>query len=248
MKAPRSISCVTALLFTLLPLLSFADQPPATPATTPGSTSTQAPNWYYVELIVFRNTDPNAGSLETWPLNPGAPDWASAIPPNPAGSGLPYMLLPPSSFRLTGDWQKLARSTAYQPLLQVAWTQPAIDRSTALYVRIGTPPPATPPAAIATSNQPPAATSPANGTPVYGIARLSTTGPYLHFDLDLDYRGPVAKNSIPGNAQTAAPASSTMQFQWYRLTQNRRIDAGKLNYFDHPVFGVLLLVTPAKAP
>jgi Peptidoglycan-binding protein, CsiV len=204
----------------------------------------RAPNWYDVELIVFRYTDPSAGSLETWPVNPGMPDWDSAVPPNPTGSGLPYMQLASSSYRLSGYWQKLVRSSDYQPLLQVAWTQPAIDRATALYVRIGTPPTAVPTAgsaaAPATTNNTP------NGTPVYGIARLSTTGPYLHFDLDLVYRGPPAKISIPDITTTAIPGSSDTQFQWYRLKQDRRIDAGKLNYFDQPLFGVLVLVTPSK--
>ncbi|MDE2236035.1 MAG: hypothetical protein KGL13_06300 [Gammaproteobacteria bacterium] len=247
MKIPRLLPWLAALLLSV-PLLSpcAAEPTPAAPATT--AAPAPAPNWYNVELIVFSNTDPNAGSLETWPVNPGAPDWNSAVPPNPTGSGLPYMLLPPSSYRLTSDWQKLAHSSDYQPLLQVAWTQPAIDRSTALFVRIGIPPSSSLPAANSTNAQMPAATPSANGTPVYGIARLSTTGPYLHLDLDLDYRGPMAKISTPGSAQTTAPAGAAPQVQWYRLTQNRRIDAGKLNYFDHPMFGVLLLVTPTKAP
>lgn len=224
----------------VVPLLAMATGAPPAP--------TKAPNWYDVELIVFSNTDPNAGSLETWPVNPGFPDWTSAIPPNPTGSGLPYMLLPTSIYKLSGDWQKLARSSDYQPLLQVAWTQPAINRATALYVRIGTPPPSVLPPASATSVQAPATTGTDAGTPVFGIARLSTTGPYLHFDLDLVYRGPPAKVSIPENAETVMPASAADQFQWYRLTQDRRIDAGKLNYFDQPIFGVLLLVTPSKTP
>ena len=205
----------------------------------------RAPNWYDVELIVFRYTDPSAGSLETWPANPGMPDWDSAVPPNPTGSGLPYMRLAPSSFRLSNDWQKLARSSDYQPLLQIAWTQPAIDRATALFVRIGTPPSVVPTAS--TTLAPAAASSTEAATPVFGIARLSTTGPYLHFDLDLVYRGAPAKVSMSDSMQQVASGNAVEQFQWYRLLQDRRIDAGKLNYFDQPLFGVLVLVTPSKA-
>ncbi|MGA9855952.1 MAG: CsiV family protein [Gammaproteobacteria bacterium] len=225
------------LIFLIVPLLAQAA------GTSP--VSTRAPNWYDVELIVFRYTDPSAGSLETWPLNPGLPDWDSAVPPNPTGSGLPYMQLPPSSFRLTSDWQKLARSPDYQPLLQVAWTQPAIDRATALFVRIGTPPATL--LAVGATTTPVAASSTDAGTPVYGIARLSTTGPYLHFDLDLVYRGSLAKVSIPGTTTAITSGNTAPQFQWYQLVQDRRIDAGKLNYFDQPLFGVLVLVTPSKA-
>jgi Peptidoglycan-binding protein, CsiV len=212
--------------------------------TSPASSRT--PNWYDVELIVFRYTDPSAGSLETWPANPGLPDWDSAVPPNPTGSGLPYMQLAPTSYRLTNDWQKLARSPDYQPLLQIAWTQPAIDRATALFVRIGIPPAPAPTAS--TTPAPAAAASTGDPTPVYGIARLSTTGPYLHFDLDLVYHGAPAKISVPDGPQSSASGDPTTQLQWYRLMQDRRIDAGKLNYFDQPLFGVLVLVTPSKAP
>ncbi len=236
MKIPLITPWLSILLS--LPLLAQAAGTPAAP--------TRAPNWYNVELIVFRYTDPSAGSLEAWPVNPGLPDWDSAVPPNPTGSGLPYMQLAPSSFRLSNDWQKLARSSDYQPLLRIAWTQPAIDRATALFVRIGIPPPAAPTAS--TTQAPAAATNTGVATPVYGIARLSTTGPYLHFDLDLVYRGTLAKVNTPDSQQPAASGDSSTQFQWYRLTQDRRIDAGKLNYFDQPLFGVLVLVTPSKAP
>lgn len=229
----------TGLLFTTLLLAPFYAGAADTPAA-----NTPAPNWYDVELIVFRYTDPHAGSLETWPVSPGTPDWDSAVPLNPAGSGLPYMQISPSSFRLDNAWRKLKRSPDYEPLLHVAWAQPAIDRASALSVRIGTPPAAP----AATTASPAAATAGVadTGTPVYGIAKISTTGPYLHFDLDLIYRGAVLSPSPQTNSSQTHMGAPVSAFQWYRLTQDRRIDAGKLNYFDHPLFGVLILVTPGK--
>ncbi|MGA9852322.1 MAG: CsiV family protein [Gammaproteobacteria bacterium] len=238
----------------LLAVLLLA--PPYAVAAAGPVSSIPAPNWYDVELIVFRNTDPQAGSLETWPANPGVPDWNSGVPMNPAGSNLPYMQLSPASFRMDYSWRKLQRSSDYQPLLHIAWAEPAIDRASAPFVRIGEPPTAAP---VATTVLPTAAAPPATGTPVYGIAKLSTTGLYLHFDLDLVYCGPPAKRVIPSSApaaptaqsaagiqatqQAAAPAP-TPACQPYRLTQDRKLDAGKINYFDHPMFGVLVLVTP----
>lgn len=220
----------------------------ASTATTP------APNWYDVEIIVFANTDPQAGVLETWPADPGTPDWASAVPLKPAVSGLPYMQLPDSSLRVNGAWRKLQRSSEYMPLLRSAWAQPAIDRASALFVRVGTSPTAT--AAAAAGSLTPTASAPLT-TPntVYGIAKLSTTGPYLHFDLDLVYCGPPAKHVIASTAPTLANAPSATSTtattvsgspacQPYRLTQDRRLDAGKLNYFDNPMFGALVLITP----
>lgn len=228
MKRPRPALLLAALL--CLPGYALA-------AAGPVVTTIQAPNWYSVELIVFRYTDPQAGSLETWPANPGAPDWQSAQPLSAsAAAGAPSLT---TSYRLSGDWRRLERSSSYTPLLHLAWVQPAIDRASAAYVRIGEPPATLPAAATAA----PAATANA-GTPVYGIARLSTTGIYLHFDLDLVYCGSPAQHLIAPASTAVAAATAAPACQPYRLRQGRKIDAGKLNYFDHPMFGALVLITP----
>ena len=231
--------------FTLLlagPQLFAADTPAVPPAP--------APNWYDVEIIVFRNSDPQAGVLESWPADPGTPDWNAAVPLKPTVGDLAYQL-PASSYRLDSSWRKLSRSSDYTPLLQLAWAQPAIDRASAQFVRIGAPPTVAPAAssdaAAVISAQPPAAAD-----SVYGVAKLSTTGLYLHFDLDLLYCGPLAKNVIPAAAGALAPTTgtsttatrSTPACQPYRLRQDRKLDAGKVNYFDNPMFGALVLVTP----
>ena len=122
----------TGLLLTVL-LLS--------PLCTAANSS--APNWYAVEIIVFRYTDPQAGSLETWPANPGNPDWNSAVALTSADANpalVPFQELPASSYRMDSAWQKLKRSHDYEPLLHIAWMQPTADRGTAPAVRIGVPP------------------------------------------------------------------------------------------------------------
>lgn len=201
-------------------LLASATSSAATPTPAPG------PNWYDVEMIVFENTGTDAGSLESWPSDPSTPAWTSAQPLNPAGSNLPYRQLPPTSYRLNSTWYRLAHAPGYAPLLHIAWAQPAIDRASAPFVQVSTPPAA-------------------QGT-VYGIAKLSTTGPYLHFDLDLLLCGPAARSVIPASTSSAqaAPAQTVPGCQPYRLRQNRKLDAGRLNYFDSPMFGALVLVTP----
>ena len=249
---------LTALL--LAPPHAVAAAPPTVP-TAP------APNWYDVELIVFANTDPQAGAQESWPADPGVPPWSSAVPLKPAASGLPYMQLPASSYLLNADWKKLKRSSRYLPLLHVAWAQPAIDRASALFVQVAAPDAtsaAAPAAASDTSASIAATVTATTGAVinrpdnVYGIARLSTTGPYLHFDIDLVYCGPPAKHLIASPASPAPPAATAPSVastpvaptatapacQPYRLTQGRKLDAGKLNYFDNPMFGALVLVTP----
>lgn len=246
MNLPRIASRLATLLLVGVPLLVLAQTPPAPPAP--------APNWYNVELIVFANTDPQAGVLESWPADPGTPDWNSAVPLKPTASALPYMQLAAASGRMNSVWAKLQRSSEYQPLLRSAWAQPAIDRASALFVRVGTAPAATP--AVTAGSAVAAVSAPVNSpTAVYGIVKLSTTGPYLHFDLDLVYCGPPAKHVIAyaapimAGAPPAASASPTVTSsvpacQPYRLKEDRRLDAGKLNYFDNPMFGALVLITP----
>ncbi len=233
-------------------------------APAPATAQAPAPNWYNVEVIVFRVVDPAAGSDETWPADPGVPDWSTAVmlsPPNSIGPAVPYQALSPVNEQLDEDWTRLKRSHSYQPLVHATWTQPALDRATAPFVRIGVPPSAVP----APATRPlPATAAPAAATGVaatalqatlaYGDAKLSTTGPYLHFDLDLVLQGPPLRIATPisatmmlaPSASTAVPAAPT--FQLYRLRQDRRVDAGKISYFDQPLFGAVVLITPVRRP
>jgi Peptidoglycan-binding protein, CsiV len=276
------------LLLTLLLLLPASLAVRA--ATPPAGNAAANTSWYDVELIVFRYTDPQAGDMESWPADPGIPDWKNAAPlvtpANPATDNstalTPFMQI--DAHQLDNAWNRLKHSSDYQPLLHVAWIEPLADHTTAASVQIGVPPPApavnsvaglvvTPlPQPAPTSGMKPSGTStatlpgqtqpaPATPTPVYGTVKFSQYGPYLHFDLDLVCQGPIAKHIIqvpaattntspvPADASITASAAArlpaaTQGFQWYRMTEDRRIEAGKLNYFDNPMFGVLVLVTP----
>ncbi|HEY3646069.1 MAG TPA: CsiV family protein [Gammaproteobacteria bacterium] len=231
----------------------------ATPAAAP------APNWYNVEIIVFRVLDPDAGSNETWPVDPGMPDWNAAAalnPPNSVGPAVPYQALSPVSEQLGEAWNRLRRSKGYEPLLHVTWTQPALEREGAnsQAVRIGVPPQVAAPAAPTAMTPAPAAVTGATAqalkpTLAYGDAKLSTTGPYLHFDLDLVLQGPLAKQAMPSAATLSsampAPAAggsipAAPAYQLYRLRHDMRVNGGKLAYFDHPLFGAIVLVTPVR--
>lgn len=253
----------TAARFTAfaLALASTVSGAAPTSAAT-GTSQPSAPNWYNVEVIVFKVVDPAAGSDETWPADPGVPEWNTAValnPPNSIGPAVPYQALSPVNEQLDEDWTRLKRSHNYQPLVHTAWTQPALDRATAPAVRIGVPPSAVP--AVVTRGMPstaaPAAVTGAGATPLqatlaYGDAKLSTTGPYLHFDLDLVLQGPPLRAATPISATMLAPPATSLAtmptVQLYRLRQDRRVDAGKPSYFDQPLFGAIVLITPIRKP
>jgi hypothetical protein len=255
-KTLAAACCALALLLT------------ATSGAAPAPTAAVAqPNWYNVEVIVFRVMDPDAGSSETWPVDPGMPDWnvAQALnPPDSIGSAVPYQALSPVSEQLAEQWNRLRHSKNYEPLLHVSWTQPALERETAPSVRIGAPPTAVAaPSTAAVPTPAPAALTGAAAftalelkpTQAYGTAKLSTTGPYLHFDVDLVLQGPLAKQATPSAATLSSampvPAAGTTVaaapvYQLYRLRKDMRVNGSKAAYFDHPLFGAIVLVTPVR--
>ena len=135
-----------AATFSALALILASALGHAAPAA-PTAAQPPTPNWYNVEVIVFRTVDPAAGNNETWPVDPGLPDWNTALPLGPAnsiGPAVPYQALSPVNEQLDEDWTRLKRSHDYQPLVHVSWTQPALDRATAPTIRIGVPPSALP--------------------------------------------------------------------------------------------------------
>jgi hypothetical protein len=67
-----------------------------------------------------------------------------------------------------------------------------------------------------------------------GIVYLES-GDYLHLGMALNYQ---TSNPPPG----LAAASGTV----FSLSETARVRFDKLNYYDHPAFGVIALVTPAN--
>lgn len=255
------LAAATGLTLLLTAAAQGAAPTPAAPAAAPAAN----PNWYNVEVIVFRSLDPNAGSDETWPADPGIPDWTTAQalnPPNSVGPAVPFQALSPVGEQLGEQWNRLRRSKNYEPLLHVTWTQPVAEQASAPAVRIGVAPsaipvattaPAVTPAAPALTGAAAAAAAAPQPTPVYGTVKLSTTGPYLHFDVDLVLQGQAIRTVAPVggtiNAALMAPAAGTAvvaapALQLYRLKHGMRVNGGKAAYFDHPLFGAIVLVTP----
>ena len=67
-----------------------------------------------------------------------------------------------------------------------------------------------------------------HGTVTVSLAR------YLEVEVDLLY-------NRPASSEAAAPGSAPTRF---RLVSERRMRSGELHYVDHPLFGVLVLLTP----
>lgn len=232
------------------------------------ATPLRAEDWYEVEMVVFRHTAATAGASETWPTDPGRPDLGMASEPLEPQPGvlLPLTRLEPNPGRLQGSFDALRRSSRYQPLGYWTWIQPGFERGSELPVRISLgadPLPgadsegATVDAAgfpvLGSAADAPDAVAPLR-RPLDGLVALGLQR-YLYVSLDLVYApeglAPALQPAARGSADDAALAGGLAppaEFLGFRLRETRRLRSRELHYFDHPLFGVILLVTPRPMP
>ncbi|MCB1752667.1 MAG: peptidoglycan binding protein CsiV [Gammaproteobacteria bacterium] len=125
----------------------------------------------------------------------------------------------------TGSWQlngaELALKKSHRdltPVIHTAWRQPVFSRNSASAFYLRSDREVTP------------------GTPlVEGMVKVSISR-YLHVDLDLLLREtPAGAVRLPGG------------FQTFRFNEHRRMRSGELHYIDHPLMGMLILITPVKS-
>lgn len=185
--------------------------------------------WYEIELIVFERTGlpSQVGENDEFPALPQAVETVPAAAPGDA-NGDAYRLLSDAGFKLSALTNRLLNARAHTPLLHVAWRQPvsADQAFPGVHIHSGT------------GRQANTGTEQA-AEPFEGVVRLSR-GRFLHLSLDLRYRKttPVNDNGLLGFFQRP-----TATEERYRLQQARRVRSTELQYFDHPRFGAIVLVT-----
>ena len=195
-----------------------------------------------------------------------------AAPAAPAGKDVAnkkpavatYQFLGHDQFKLATSIAKLKKNPRYEVLLHTAWRQPAIDLKdeTAVFVFDGMTEPEHPvdplPAAETTAGVPTTTPAPAaqvqsagdSGNPDPHAPRFSGTvklalGQYLHVALDLFYRKDMSRiGSVDASGKEILATHNALQS--FRLNEIRRIKIGEVNYFDHPVFGALVLIASAE--
>ena len=183
--------------------------------------------WFAIELIVFDDLEGDGLHAEVWPADPGEPPVDDAVElgySSRAGSqegsreGRAFGLTPRSDLRLHDTWGALRRSSRYRPLLHVGWQLPGAARNAARWAHIG-----------------PHLGEGRAGTLVRGAVKVSLAR-YLHLELDLLY-----DRLRDGSHDTPGDAVQTR----FRLRSSRRMRSNELHYIDHPLFGVLVLITRA---
>jgi len=228
MQPERSKSLLIVRWATLVLITVVAYWPPAWAQS----------RWYHIEVIMFRYTEPGTAGGEQWPELSSLPDLHGAqrllvdlpsFEDEPtiadelrANSTKPiaFQSLPRAEQKLGGVDRALRNSSTYEVLLHDAWRQPALggSRARAIYFSDR---PAGSDLAGDMAEQPDLQFAPIRphfeGTIRFRAARL------LHIDTDFVlYRD-------------EAPV---------RLTESRKVKLKEIHYFDHPLFGVLVQVTP----
>lgn len=200
-----------------------------------------AARWYQVEVVVFRQPPGAPGADELWPELIARPDFSRAVrlqrelppmddePPaaargEPAGP-VAFTPLEMSERRLAGVARRVDGG-GYQLLLATGWRQPGFGTAQPRRVYVSDQEePGTVGAAETFAplpGEPAQLPGPAvEGTVAIKVARL------LHVELDLvlDHDG------VP-----------------VRLNETRRVKLREIHYFDHPLFGAVVQVSPYSLP
>ncbi len=227
--------------------------------------------YYDVEIVLFENLDPAARQSEAWEsdVQPATPEsfielglpFPGPLPEDyiPANTFKP---LPDKALRLSKEVGFLKKSDRYRVLMHLGWRQPGMpaDKSLAVHLERLVPPletnildaPANSLAdnieAVDAESMDSVPTTPANYK-LDGFVRLSLSR-YLHINTDLVYRQEAATDNWSQVLETDTEGATRIDSlpPTFHLLQARRMRSGELHYIDHPVLGMLILVSPIKKP
>lgn len=216
----------------------------------------QDTRYYDVEIILFENLDPAARVSESWPtsveldlpetsIEIGQP-WPGPIPKAYAPA-LSFKPLRAAEYRLGEQAAKIEESDSRRILLHTGWRQPGMPRDSALSVHIKRDIPALPGnlASDASADQDAGISRwlPPEAGELEGLIKVILAR-YLHVEADVVFRPRLA----PDTLEIINPAVTTAAEQGpavYHLKQTRRrMRSRELHYLDHPVLGMLVLITP----
>lgn len=228
---------------------------------------------YRVEIIVFAHITPAGLNSESWPAHPKLPstlglknltvDPVNAATANPTKAAnhtatQMYQISTPDELDLTKVVQRLKQTSDYPPLVHVAWLQPGLPTKKAPDIHIYggqaydaggkainvTSPllsfdqtKATAEAHEKSTSDDSAGNAKVSQWQVNGFVRISQ--PYL-FQIDTDLALMIPHSEIEKIVPSVAEYIKANHFV---MQQTFRLKLGKLYYIDHPLFGVLVIVT-----
>ncbi len=178
--------------------------------------------WYSVEYIVFENITSTGQYLEPWSEEPLQVP-SDAIILNTLSTQSNFSRLTLKQQQLHGAANRFKQLAAYQAMIHNGWIQALNTKTKGLPVLV---------------------LQQVGRRQLEGLMTLHR-GKHLHLDLDIQLtEQDLLTTRGNSEANNLIPLSPSI----YRLKQTRRIKSGELNYFDHPRFGIICLVTEIDAP
>lgn len=206
---------------------------------------------YRVEVIVFRNLDVLVDSQFSEELR------SFSQFPALEESDLPDDLIPldKKSDYMDAVWRRLRSSKGYRPLLFSSWEQNRTDYYPPMRIHDdmlldeGLNPPTQYMIADLVSEDP-LADYVSSYYRLDGTVQLKRSR-FLHLFVDLEYRnenpGLINEVTYTDTEERMFPPTTPTGHKLHALQQNRQIRTGRVQYFDTPYFGVLVLVTALSA-
>jgi len=185
--------------------------------------------WYQVEVLVFRHTSGLSTGGEEWSPIAALPDFSNVVTlesktPEPIAQELATPAFSPlglNSMRLAGIASRLRQSDNYDLLLRSAWRQPSygVARAKRVYLSdaenaVGQVVGGPTPLEVVSTN---AAARTTEGILSVKISRL------MHIEVDFLYYH---------------------EGQPLRIAETRKAKLREIHYFDHPLFGIVVQVSP----
>lgn len=198
---------------------------------------------YLVELVIFSTQ--GSAENEVWtgqypPLN--ARKMSRAIIPGQGDLKLNNSLVEVRQSNFSSIVDRINRNPARRTILSTRWVQPVLSPANTSIAHITD-------RRDITSLQ---GTNYDKNKTGYPGNQIATAAPlldgFINFYLDGQY-------TLEADIRYTPPyRPSTLDEEYqegpisYRIYEKRRIKSGELNYYDHPKFGMLLLVTPVNIP
>ncbi len=203
----------------------------------------EEPAWFDIEIILFAHGSKGAGSTESWPMDPGHPNWSQTTTIQPdvsppttivdlseekiATEASPLELLSDDQWRLTAEEEQLKRTKGrIEPLLHLAWRQPVLGKTKAIPIYLRT------------------SETVQSGLPrLEGVITVSVQR-YLHVDLDLLLNQSASRLSTESESGLLLNDDAKS----FRYIGTRKMRSSELHYMDHPKMGALILISRYEQP
>ncbi|WP_051640697.1 CsiV family protein [Thiomicrorhabdus sp. Milos-T2] len=178
---------------------------------------------YKIEVIVFENLNLKGWTEEHWPDQielPSTENSTSIFTRNQKP-----LWINRRNQSLVGTEAKLNKR-GYRVIFHQAWSQLAYANKKA-------------PTVLIENDQ-------KRGANLIGTVRLYKTR-FAHVDFDLELERRIPSKILEKFAQNQGISAGEAPTHWrFNIKESRKIKPGELHYIDHPLFGVLVKITPNK--